>query len=39
MDKNGKGHPMILDYEAPYDPDIRSFVDQEEVIYEIVSQA
>ena len=30
---------MILDYKAPYDLGMRSPTDQEEVIYEIASQA
>ena len=39
LDKHWRGHPMRLDYKAPYDLGIRSHADQEEVIYEIASQA
>ena len=39
LDKHWRGHPMRLYYKAPYDLGMRSPVDQEEVIYEIASQA
>ena len=39
LDKHWRGHPMRLDYKAPYDLGMRSPADQEEVIYEIASQA
>ena len=37
-DKHWRGHPMRLDYKAPYDLGMRSPADQEEVRYEIASQ-
>ena len=39
LDKHWRGHPMRLDYKASYDLGMRSPADQEEVIYEIASQA
>ena len=39
LDKHWRGHPMRLDYKAPYDLGMRSPADQEEVIYEIASHA
>ena len=39
LDKHWRGHPMRLDYKAPYDLGMQSPADQEEVIYEIASQA
>ena len=33
-----RGQPILLDYEAPYDPGMRSPADQEEVIYEVAPQ-
>ena len=38
LDKHWRGHPMRLDYNY-YDLGMRSPTDQEEVIYEIASQA
>ena len=39
MDKHWRGHHMRLDSKAPYSPGMPSPADQEEVIYDITSQA